>query len=54
MPVTYKDQHSGAIIFSLTPEEKETQNLKVELQQMKDELTRKMALLDEKLASLNP
>lgn len=50
MPITYKDPYSGAIIFNLTPEEQETQNLKVELQQMKDELTLKMSELDALIA----
>ena len=41
------DNHSGAIVFHLTPAEKEVQGIKENLSKMEKEMEEKLKMLDE-------
>jgi len=48
----HKDPHSGAILFTPTPEEQEVSDLKQELATMKEELSQKLQELNEALKTV--
>ena len=46
MPVPIRDSYSGAIVFHPTPEEQTVKELTSELQNMKEEMSKKLSELD--------